>query len=278
VEYDATLKQLVTQSAPRLLNALVGGPIEKWLNIELPRVNAPRMDMLCQRADGCLVNIEFQTTNDADLAEREAVYYLETYRALRKYPIPVVLYLGKKPLRMRDRIETEHMNFRLRLIDIRDLDGDELAAEGELGDAIISILARVRNKREAIHRVLARIATLKDKEREIAAEQLTILAGLRDLEIEVLNEARRYMPFVVDLMDNKVFRQIYERGTAEGIAQGKAEGKAEGERALLIRQLERRFGVLPADAITRISQADLAMIEQWGLQLLDATTLDEALS
>jgi hypothetical protein len=36
------------------------------------------MDMLWQRADGRLVNIEFQTTNDSDMAEREGVYYLET--------------------------------------------------------------------------------------------------------------------------------------------------------------------------------------------------------
>jgi hypothetical protein len=134
MEYDATLKQLVAESAPRLLSALAGGPVVQWLNVELPRVSAPRMDMLCQRADGRLVNIEFQTTNDSDMVEREAVYYLETYRALKKYPIPVVLYLGKEPMRMRDRIETDHMKFQMRMIDIREFDGDALAESGALGD------------------------------------------------------------------------------------------------------------------------------------------------
>jgi predicted transposase YdaD len=277
MEYDATLKQLVASSAPRLLQALAGGPIVQWLNIELPRVSAPRMDMLCRRADGCLVNIEFQTTNDADMAEREGVYYLETYRALKKYPIPVVLYLGKEPMRMRDSIDTEHMKFHMRLIDIREFDGDDLAEHGDLGDAIISILANVRNERAAVTRVLERIATLKGRERKVAAEQFTILAALRDLEIEVIEEARR-MPVIIDLMENRVVREIYERATAEGEAKGKAEGKAEGERSMLIRQLEKRFGKLSPDALSRIDHADLATIEEWGLRLLDAASLEEALS
>ena len=269
MEYDATLKQLVTRSAPRLLNALVGGPIEKWLNIELPRVNAPRMDMLCQRSDGCLVNIEFQTANEPDMAEREAVYYLETYRALRKYPVPVVLYMGRESMRMRSRIDTEHMKFQMRLIDIREFDGDDLAENGDLGDAIISILARVRDQHRAVTRVLERIATLKGQERKVAVEQLTILAGLRGLEDEVAKEAS-HMPVIIDLMENKVVREIYQRGTAEG--------KAEGERSMLIRLLERRFGPLPADAFDKIGAADLEAIERWGLQLLDAASLEEALS
>jgi hypothetical protein len=56
--------------------------------------------------------------------------------------------------------------------------------------------------------------------RKVAAEQLTILAGLRDLEIEVIKEANR-MPVTIDLMENRVVREIYERGTAEGKAEGK---------------------------------------------------------
>jgi hypothetical protein len=89
-------------------------------------------------------------------------------------------YLGKEPTRIRDWIKSEHMSFRFRLIDIRELDGDALAEHGSLGDAMIAILATVRSEREAIRRVLDRIAKPKDEERELAVEQLAILAGLRD--------------------------------------------------------------------------------------------------
>jgi hypothetical protein len=236
------------------------------------------------------------------MAEREGVYYLETYRAFHEYPIPVVLYLGKEPMRIRDWIKSEHMSFRFRLIDIRELDGDALAEHGSLGDAMIAILATVRSEHKAIRRVLDRIAKLKDKERELAVEQLAILAGLRDLEIEIIKEARRYMPFVIDLMENKVFRNAYERGTeagmaegrarglaegkAEGMAQGMAEGMAQGKmeggleegRRLLLRQLEKRFGNVPPSVRTKVAQANLNEIESWSLRLLEAATLEDAVS
>ena len=58
---------------------------------------------------------------------------------------------------------------------------------------------------------LKRIGKLKGKEREIAVEQLTILAGLRGLEQKVREEAK-HMPFIIDLMDNKLVREGYDNG------------------------------------------------------------------
>lgn len=112
------------------------------------------------------------------------------------------------------------MTFQIRILDIGDVDGEYLAASGDLGDALLAVLARVRDRQATIRRALDRIATLEGKERELAIEQLIILAGLRGLAVEVVNEARKYMPFVVDLMENEVFRERYERGLAEGKAEG----------------------------------------------------------
>jgi hypothetical protein len=80
------------------------------------------------------------------------------------------------------------------------------------------VLARVRDRQATIRQALDRIATLAGKERELAIEQLIILAGLRGLAVEVVKEARKYMPFVVDPMENEVFRERYDRGLAEGEA------------------------------------------------------------
>lgn len=55
------------------------------------------------------------------------------------------------------------------------------------------------------------------------------------------------------------------------------EGEKRGEAALLLRQLERRFGVLPASARDRVLAADTVLIEEWALRLLEATSLDEVL-
>ena len=54
-------------------------------------------------------------------------------------------------------------------------------------------------------------------------------------------------------------------------------GRQQGEAALLLRQLERRFGALPGWASDRIAAADTAALEEWGLRVLDAGSLDDVL-
>ncbi len=77
------------------------------------------------------------------------------------------------------------------------------------------------------------------------------------------------MPFVVDLMENKVFQARYESGLAEG--------EARGELKVLRAQLNKRFGELPAWAQERLERASAEQLETWSLKLLDAASLDEAL-
>jgi hypothetical protein len=47
---------------------------------------------------------------------------------------------------------------------------------------------------------------------------------------------------------------------------------------LLRRLLERRFGALPDWARDRIAAADTAALEEWGLRLLDAGSLEDVLA
>ena len=52
----------------------------------------------------------------------------------------------------------------------------------------------------------------------------------------------------------------------------------ERESRAITRQLERRFGVLPDWARDRIAAADSAALEEWGLRVLDAGSLDDVLA
>ena len=53
---------------------LTGGPVEKWLNVELPKLQNPRADLLGETADGELVHVELQSGNDSTMALRMAEY------------------------------------------------------------------------------------------------------------------------------------------------------------------------------------------------------------
>ena len=89
--------------------------------------------------------------------------------------------------------------------------------------------------------------------------------------MELVKEARRYMPFVVDLMENRIFRDRYERGRAAG----RAEGRAEGELKVLRAQLKKRFGRLPVWVQKRLDGAAAEQIEAWSLKLPDARKIED---
>jgi hypothetical protein len=69
-----------------------------------------------------------------------------------------------------------------------------------------------------------------------------------------------------------------QKGRQEGRQEGEQRGRQEGEAALLLRLLERRFGVLPGWAKDRIATADTVALEEWGLRVLDAASLDDVLA
>ena len=69
----------------------------------------------------------------------------------------------------------------------------------------------------------------------------------------------------------RIVTRVLQRAHDAGIAQGRAEA----ERAMLERQLRRRFGQLPPEAAERLRRAPEAKLETWADNVLDAGTLDE---
>jgi uncharacterized protein DUF4351 len=66
------------------------------------------------------------------------------------------------------------------------------------------------------------------------------------------------------------------KGLAKGRAAGKAEGKTQGARELLLRQLRRRFGPLPAEVEQRLQEvSSLARLSRLAEQVLVAGSLEE---
>jgi len=56
------------------------------------------------------------------------------------------------------------------------------------------------------------------------------------------------------------------------------EGRQEGEAALLLRQLERRFGALPDWVADRVTAANTETLEEWGMRILDAASLEDVIA
>ena len=182
-EYDIALKLLLRGSAKLTMRELTGTAVETWLDVELSKVvQNTRVDLLGETEDKGLVHLELQSGNDATMPLRMAEYCLGVFRLFGRFPRQVLLYVGDAPLRMESELRGDDVWFRYRAVDIRDLDGDRLLESQEVGDTVIAILARLRDHKDAVRRILERIAGLVAAERETALGQLLILAGLRHFE------------------------------------------------------------------------------------------------
>ena len=282
-EYDVVLKLLLQGSARQTLLQVTHMPIVQWLNVELPEVvRNTRIDLLGQTAAGELIHLELQSNHEEEMPLRMAEYCLRIYRSTGKLPRQILLYVGHAPLRMQSALTGTALSYQYQLVDIRTLDGDDLLASPNIGDNVLAVLGRLRNQREAVQLIVARIAAVEAPERELLLRQLLILAGLRRLEEVVEGEAKK-MPILESILDNRVLGREYKRGLKEGKEEGKeegkhegrAEGRHEGERKVISRQIERRFGPLSESATQKLAAMQEAQLGDLSLRLLDAQSLDE---
>jgi len=274
-EYDVALKMLLKGSAALTVRVLTGTAVAKWLDVELPKVQKVknlRLDLLGQTADGQLIHIELQSGNDAAMPFRMIEYCLGIQRLFGQFPRQILLYVGEAPMHMENGLRGQDLSFQYGLIDMRTLDGDRLLESEEIGDNVIAILARLRDDKEAVHRIVERIAGLAMTERETALAQLMILAGLRHLAGTVEQEIQN-MPIDLDIRDHEVLGPLIIKAEQKG----RQEGLQAGELTVLRRQIEKRFGALPHWAGEKLASMSTSELEDLSERVLDAGSVDELL-
>ena len=259
-EYDTTLKLLLQRAAPRSLRELTGTDIASWLNVDLPELGDREVDLLGESRDGELIHIELQSANDRAMPLRMAEYCLRIYRQWERFPRQTVLYVGKDKMRMEAELAGPHVSFRYALVDLREIDGERLVASDQVGDNVIAILTRLRSQEAFVRETVEKLAGLEDDSREFHLRALLELASLRDLEGLVATEVRK-MPIILNILDNKVLGPAYMRG----------------ELAVLRRQIAARFGAVPDWVEERLAQCSAPELEDLGVRLLKAETLEEVM-
>lgn len=221
-----------------------------------------------ETAAGDLFHVELQSTNETAMPLRMAKYWLGIVRLTGKFPRQILLYVGAPPLRMETELRCADARFRYHAIDIRTLDSDRLLESPHVGDNVIAILARLRDQREAVRRIIERIAKLSPRGQGTALTQLLILAGLRRLSGMVEEEARK-MPIHIDILENEVLGREYKRGLWEG--------EQRGELTIFRRLLEKRFGPIPNWAEDQLGKLTTRELEDLSFRLLDVGSLEDLL-
>ena len=250
-QYDVSLKLLFRRSRGLVARRLFGGKVKSWLNVELPSVQNPRVDMIAELEDGALHHVELEANIKDDIGRRVAEYYLALHRLLDRHVEMAVLYVGKKPLKANAFFKTKSMQFDFELLDIRDFEGEPLLRSSDLGDNMLALLTPFDHE-SVMRRVLDRLRKLPSAQQAEAARIFVVISGLRDLE-----ETVRGRLGMIDIMENKVLGPAVLKGEA-----------------IIIRaQLEERFGPLPEWVSEKFSDASEKQLMTWAKRVLTAKSL-----
>lgn len=249
-----------------------------------------------------LLMLEHQSTSDRMMALRLSTYCALLYENLlaaklvsrnTRLPIilPVVLYSGVKrwsaPRTMAELIDTAPRPLAMYRLQMRYLLVDEgtLVRRGNLPrDNLAALLFRLEHNK-GIEDVQDLMQTVWD--RTHGPEYIEVRKAFTAWARHVLLPRALpniSFPAVDDLLEIKAIltensrswtHQWKEQGLLEGRREGRQEGRQEGASRILQRLLERKFGTVPGDVQTRLTQATPAELETWSLNVLDASTLDE---
>jgi hypothetical protein len=253
-EYDAALKSVLTRVGGTVLTELTGFTVTRWHNAELPAVRHRRADLLGETDAGELVHVELQSTNHLHMARRMLEYGLAIERKFDRFPAQVVLYVGEAPLRMSGLLVRRKLKFECSMVDIRDFDGERWLESESLADNVMAVLMRFRNEREAVRRILARIALAAPEARESALGELLILVSLRKLEVVIEQEIDR-MPLRNDIRAHPIVKRE--------------------QRMLICDQIAKKFGPAPDWALERLEKMSWRDLRKTALRLLDVDNLQE---
>ena len=276
--FDVALKELFQSVGTTLTEKLAGAAPVEWLNVELPSTQNLRADFVCRLTNGLLFHIEFNSYNEVELVWRMLNYLTDLRKKYGSVPKQVVLYLGREPLKMPDKIElsTPPLSYKVEMIDLGNLDVEELLASEKIGDVILAILNRQADPRQTLARIFKRLKPLEPEQRLRACRLLVILSAKRNLSDTVI-EGVKEMAFLIDPMEDTFFRRLYEKGLTEGEEKGREKGRVEGEARFFLYALRQKFGPLPPSIEQRVQSATSNQLERWITRILTANTLEEVL-
>ena len=273
-DFDGALKDLFQHDRPLLLERVAGGvPVKEFLNVELPRLQERRADLVVLLADESILHLEFQSANDAGMPYRMAMYHLLLVQQYRRPLRHVVLYVGSPGLTMPARLDTGPMQFAFDLTDIREIEAAALLRSRNPADYALAILAG--GGRPRLREIVGKIAHLRGAVRDRAIAQMIVLSGLRAYPREVLKEVEQ-MSVVIDWRKNPVLVEWWHQAVAEGREEGREE-VLKCVRMLLIDLLQIKFGKLTKRALDRVNKAPAAQVSKWAKKVVTAETLEGVL-
>jgi hypothetical protein len=263
--YDVSLKALFLREGNGIIRSMLfGGKATELLPTEQPNVTLRRADLVLRTEDGTIHQIEFQTTNETNFHLRMLEYQLFLLRTYQRYAQQTVLYLGRQPMRMTSTYSAPDLQYRFRIVNLRQMEAAPLLDSADLTDNILAFLAK-GSPEKALDVVLPRIRALQGPDQDLATGTITLLSGILGLERTLKTKLQEIG--MIDVMQNKIL--------GPAILQGIRQGKLEGKQELLRSLLTQKFGPLPAWAEERLAAGSSVELNLWAKAILSTSSLED---
>ncbi|MBF0345985.1 MAG: Yae1 family protein [Nitrospirae bacterium] len=223
--YDKLLKDIIKNKPPRFFKILTGYEDGRFLDIQFPKVEIRRPDLLVEVDDNLLVHIEIQATVDKSITNRMYEYSALINRQFNRLPKQVLLYVGDKQITTDNKLSSADINYTYQVVEIKKIDSRLLLDSKKPEDFILAILCKTENIDITIKDVVKKISLLPHKTQQNYAFKLIGLSNLNASYNKVKTEVRN-MPVTLDVRESP----IYLDGKGEGLIEGRQEGLIEGER------------------------------------------------
>jgi len=233
-----------------------------------------------------LMLVEFQARPDRKMAERLLEYTAMHHRRHEKPVYPVVINLTGKGRQAEqykmDCLELTVVDFNYRMINLEDITGRDFLYQGPVG--LLPLVPLMRQD-DLPEQVLEKCASRLESEVAAQDERATLYVALAALSSLRFSKELILKVLEVSKLENlPLFDGIREqweakgeaRGEARGEAKGEARGEAKGRLNALFDMLEAKFGKVPYDLRSQLSELkDPVTIKDTIRKVISAKTIDD---
>ena len=213
------------------------------LSNEQPRIEGRRADLVArvkeEDGESYILHVEIQNDNQRDMPLRMLRYYSDIALAhTGEKIVQYLLYIGKAPLVMSDRVRGHNWRYRYKILDMRYQDS-EYFLNSDNPDALVfailcdpkglepnALVAHIIKELRRLHG--SKLDNLRD-----SLKMLDVLAANRDLQDVVKENTKMF----IDVEKLGIYQLVKEQSEAKGLEQGLERGLEQGHREIILKFL-----------------------------------------
>jgi len=210
IKIDITLRDVISNLPHKFIELLTNSRGKKLLDSNLPDVKDKRADLIVLMEDDSIFHLELQSYNDSNMPFRMLEYYTLLRQKYKRESInQMCLYVGEKPLNMKNCIAQENLNYSYTLKDIRELNCQELLNSDDFEDKLLAVLCDIKDTDRYINGIIEEILKLDENKRRDEIKKLLSFSRYRpkinDKLIARLKED--VMPLTIELEHDPYYKQ-----------------------------------------------------------------------